>query len=182
MENQRCIGFKTDANTLVTGYINLTSSVEIQTNAWIDDNLGYRHWQKNNIVGEAKYSFRTHETQLDYNVCISNTPLGGSRLHNSNVDVDLTISTGLDLFDDKIAHDLKVRPLEEIIIGLEPVMKRVVEEWDNLYISEIRLRNMNESTNTRVKYLKIFAVLMTLGLWIWQVWFLHRFFKRKKLI
>lgn len=41
---------------------------------------------------------------------------------------------------------------------------------------------VSESTNTRVLYFSIFSMCCLIGLATWQVFYLRRFFKAKKLI
>nr|BAG59374.1 unnamed protein product [Homo sapiens] len=47
---------------------------------------------------------------------------------------------------------------------------------------EEEMRDTNESTNTRVLYFSIFSMFCLIGLATWQVFYLRRFFKAKKLI
>lgn len=47
---------------------------------------------------------------------------------------------------------------------------------------EEEMRDTNESTNSRVLYFSIFSMLCLLGLATWQVLYLRKYFKSKKLI
>ena len=47
---------------------------------------------------------------------------------------------------------------------------------------EEEMRDTNESTNSRVLYFSIFSMCCLIGLATWQVLYLRKFFKSKKLI
>ena len=47
---------------------------------------------------------------------------------------------------------------------------------------EEEMRDTNESTNSRVLYFSIFSMCCLIGLATWQVLYLRKFFKAKKLI
>ncbi len=49
-------------------------------------------------------------------------------------------------------------------------------------MSSDALSSFAESTNTRVLYFSIFSMCCLIGLATWQVFYLRRFFKAKKLI
>lgn len=61
-------------------------------------------------------------------------------------DIDIIIQTDLDLFDEALAHNLKVRPLEKEIMDLETVMSTIIKELDELHLTERNLRDTNGST------------------------------------
>ena len=73
--NKRCLGAHIHDNTLVTGYINVTrtnpSDLPYKINAWIDDTIGNKHFQKFDLT-DARFSFRTQGKPLDYQICIVN--------------------------------------------------------------------------------------------------------------
>lgn len=48
--------------------------------------------------------------------------------------------------------------------------------------SLLQMRDTNESTNSRVLYFSIFSMCCLLGLATWQVLYLRKYFKSKKLI
>jgi hypothetical protein len=55
-------------------------------------------------------------------------------------------------------------------------------ELQHVRRKEEELRNVNERTNSLVAYLSIGALLLCVGLAMFQVWSLRRFFKRKKVL
>ncbi|RLN36580.1 hypothetical protein BBJ28_00021817, partial [Nothophytophthora sp. Chile5] len=47
---------------------------------------------------------------------------------------------------------------------------------------EAAMRDTNESTNSRVLWFSFFSIVVLLGMGVWQVLYLKKFFKSKKLI
>jgi p24 family protein delta-1 len=113
-------------------------------------------------------------------------------------DIEVLAENSLDLFDESMAHSLKVKPLEKDIINIEPVLKRIVQQMDELYNTERLMRDTNgtircsasnfhcvfplESTNERVRYLSVISILTLVALGLFQLYYLKRYFKSKKLI
>ncbi|KAG1685230.1 Transmembrane emp24 domain-containing protein 10 [Nymphon striatum] len=76
----------------------------------------------------------------------------------------------------------KLKPLELELRRLEDLSNAIVQDFAFMRQREEEMRNTNESTNSRVLYLSIFSMCCLLGLATWQVLYLRRFFKAKKLI
>ena len=55
-------------------------------------------------------------------------------------------------------------------------------ELQHVRRKEEELRNVNEQTNSLVALLSIGALVLCVGLAVFQVWSLRRFFKRKKVL
>ena len=56
------------------------------------------------------------------------------------------------------------------------------QDFAHMRQREEEMRDTNESTNSRVLYFSIFSMLCLLGLATWQVLYLRKYFKSKKLI
>ena len=61
-------------------------------------------------------------------------------------------------------------------------MKRQQCHGFSITNSQEEMRDTNESTNSRVLYFSLFSMCCLLGLATWQVLYLRKFFKSKKLI
>lgn len=97
-------------------------------------------------------------------------------------DIDFNIQTDFDLFDDSLAHSIKVKPLENEIRNLEIVMSHIVKEMDSLVGTEKILRSTNESINDRVRYLSVVSIFAFIGCSILQMVYMKKYLKSKKLI
>ncbi|KAL0602002.1 LOW QUALITY PROTEIN: Transmembrane emp24 domain-containing protein 10 [Plecturocebus cupreus] len=81
-----------------------------------------------------------------------------------------------------IAKVEKLKPLEVELRRLEDLSESIVNDFAYMKKREEEMRDTNESTNTRVLYFSIFSMFCLIGLATWQVFYLRRFFKAKKLI
>ncbi|EGW02796.1 Transmembrane emp24 domain-containing protein 10 [Cricetulus griseus] len=82
----------------------------------------------------------------------------------------------------RIAKVEKLKPLEVELRRLEDLSESIVNDFAYMKKREEEMRDTNESTNTRVLYFSIFSMFCLIGLATWQVFYLRRFFKAKKLI
>uniref|UniRef100_A0A8C0VD96 Transmembrane p24 trafficking protein 10 n=4 Tax=Passeriformes TaxID=9126 RepID=A0A8C0VD96_CYACU len=83
---------------------------------------------------------------------------------------------------EEIAKVEKLKPLEVELRRLEDLSESIVNDFAYMKKREEEMRDTNESTNTRVLYFSIFSMCCLIGLATWQVFYLRRFFKAKKLI
>ncbi|KAL4451435.1 hypothetical protein ABPG77_009507 [Micractinium sp. CCAP 211/92] len=65
---------------------------------------------------------------------------------------------------------------------LEHVVQTIHIELQNIRRKEEKMRDVNEATNTRVAWFNILAALICCSLSGWQLWYLNKFFKRKKVL
>jgi len=186
--NKRCMMLQIPERTLVTGSVSSTrtnpASPHFKTDFWIDDSFGGKHYQKIDIQSEpSKFAFRTHDKPLEYQFCVLNElPDGSAAKQAPSSDIELDVSLNDDLFDNESAHDAKILPRERDVIHLEAVMRKIVDELDKLHHIEMDLRDTNESTNDRVKYLSILSIIVLVLLCLAQILYLKKYFKTKKLI
>lgn len=76
----------------------------------------------------------------------------------------------------------KLKPLEIDLKRLEDLSDSIVQTFSIMRKREEEMRDTNESTNHRVLIFSIFSMCCLLGLATWQVLYLRRYFKAKKLI
>ncbi|KAI8425389.1 hypothetical protein MSG28_007146 [Choristoneura fumiferana] len=65
---------------------------------------------------------------------------------------------------------------------LEDLSEAIVQDFTLMRKREEEMRDTNESTNNRVLFFSVFSMVCLLGLATWQVLYLRRYFKAKKLI
>lgn len=65
---------------------------------------------------------------------------------------------------------------------LEQVVHSIHIELQNIRRKEEMMRNVNEATNTRVAMFNVAAALTCIVFCVWQLWYLNKFFKRKKVL
>merc|ERR1712157_654229 len=88
-----------------------------------------------------------------------------SNMRGARQEVSLTTKHGVEAKNyENLGDAAKLKPLEVELKRLE------------------EMRDTNESTNSRVLYFSIFSMCCLLGLATWQVLYLRKYFKSKKLI
>lgn len=97
--------------------------------------------------------------------------------------VELDIDIGADAKDwSAIQATEKLKPVEADLRRIEEMVAEVVSEMDYLRTREQKLRDTNESTNTRVKWFGFGTTFLLIGLWAWQIMYLRAYFRSKHLI
>jgi uncharacterized membrane protein YukC len=97
--------------------------------------------------------------------------------------VELDIDIGADAKDwSAIQATEKLRPVETDLRRIEEMIQEIVNEMDYLRAREQKLRDTNESTNTRVKWFGIGTTTLLVALWAWQIMYLRAYFRSKHLI
>ena len=98
-------------------------------------------------------------------------------------EVALTVKHGPEAKSyDELAKANKLGPLEVELKRLEDLSLSIVQDFAYMRTREEEMRDTNESTNSRVLYFSIFSMCCLLGLATWQVLYLRKYFKSKKLI
>lgn len=93
-------------------------------------------------------------------------------------DVELDIDIGADAKDwAAIQANEKLKPVEAELRHVEEAISEIVTEMDYLRQREQKLRDTNESTNTRVKYFGVATTWLLVGLWAWQIMYLRAYFR-----
>ncbi|OCF55230.1 endoplasmic reticulum vesicle protein 25 [Kwoniella mangroviensis CBS 10435] len=179
----RCIWNFAAAHSLVI----VTANVPYENGQRVDIEIldgserGNVYLNKKDIKGETRLAITTHES-ADVGVCLRNYLESDSHEKLSR-SVDLDVDIGADAIDyNAIANQESLSILEVEMRKLEAVVKEIVEEMGYLQRREMRMRDTNESTNSRVKNFSILITVGIIGLGAWQLVHLRSFFKRKYLI
>eukprot|EP00644_Phytophthora_capsici_P011480 jgi/Phyca11/508711/fgenesh2_kg.PHYCAscaffold_37_\ len=73
-------------------------------------------------------------------------------------------------------------PVEKELRKMEDTVDEIHREMLYMREREATMRNTNESTNSRVLWFSFLSIIVLLGMGVWQVMYLKKFFKSKKLI
>lgn len=145
----------------------------------VKDTNGHTLYTKESIT-KGKFAFTTDSYDV-FEVCLT-TKLP-SEMKGMNREVQLQLKHGVEAKSyDGLAEVGKLKPLEMKLQQLEDLSEAVVKDFAYMRQREEEMRDTNESTNSRVLYFSIFSMCCLLGLATWQVLYLRRFFKAKKLI
>jgi hypothetical protein len=92
--------------------------------------------------------------------------------------VELDIDIGADAKDwSAVQATEKLKPVETELRRIEEMVAEIVAEMDYLRTREQKLRDTNESTNTRVKWFAFGTMGMLVALGAWQVVYLRAYFR-----
>ncbi|XP_046797728.1 transmembrane emp24 domain-containing protein 10 isoform X1 [Gallus gallus] len=148
--------------------------------AVITDSAGHILYAKEDAT-KGKFAFTTEDYDM-FEACFeSKLPVGTGRMPDQLVILDMKHGVEAKNYEE-IAKVEKLKPLEVELRRLEDLSESIVNDFAYMKKREEEMRDTNESTNTRVLYFSIFSMCCLIGLATWQVFYLRRFFKAKKLI
>ncbi|XP_046750977.1 transmembrane emp24 domain-containing protein bai isoform X2 [Diprion similis] len=176
---EKCLREEVQANVLVSGEYEVSEATGQTVNYIVTDSKTHILSQKEDI-SRGKFSFVT-ETFDTFQICFtSHVP---SHLRGMKQEVALSIKRGIEAKSyEGIGEAAKLKPMEVELKRLEDLSESIVQAFSWMRKNEEEMRDTNESTNSRVLYFSIFSMCCLLGLATWQVLYLRRFFKAKKLI
>lgn len=143
----------------------------------ITDSAGHILYSKEDAT-KGKFAFTTEDYDM-FEVCFESK--GTGRIPDQLVILDMKHGVEAKNYEE-IAKVEKLKPLEVELRRLEDLSESIVNDFAYMKKREEEMRDTNESTNTRVLYFSIFSMFCLIGLATWQVFYLRRFFKAKKLI
>lgn len=171
---------------MVTGDYDITSVPGFPTHLEVKDTKGHILYNKEDAT-KGKFAFTTEEFDI-FDICVETKLPHGQQKHHlsgpqASKEVTIKIRHGVETKDyDALAKANKLKPLEVELNRLEDLSAAIVSDFAYMKEREEEMRNTNESTNNKVLYFSIFSMVCLLSLAIWQVLYLRRYFKAKKLI
>ncbi|XP_055700067.1 transmembrane emp24 domain-containing protein bai [Phlebotomus papatasi] len=176
---QKCLRDEMQPKQLIMGDYEVLDLPGQKVDYIVKDAKGHILSQKEQISkGKFTFSSEHHET---FEICfISKVPP-----HQRGVthDVLLSIKKGIETKNyEGYGEAAKLKPLEIDMKRLEDLSDSIVQDFAIMRKREEEMRDTNESTNSRVLFFSIFSMCCLLGLATWQVLYLRRYFKAKKLI
>jgi len=176
---QKCLKEELHANVLVAGEYDVTEAPGQRVDYIVKDSKGHILSQRD-VITKGKFTFVT-ETYDVFEVCfISKVP---QERRGVSQDVTLDIKIGIEAKNyEGIGEAAKLKPMELELKRLEDLSEAIVQDFTFMRKREEEMRDTNESTNNRVLFFSIFSMVCLLGLATWQVLYLRRYFKAKKLI
>ncbi|XP_064623448.1 transmembrane emp24 domain-containing protein 10-like [Lineus longissimus] len=177
--NKKCLREEIHKDVLVTGEFEFTEAPGQKGSIHVKDSKGHILYQKEDAT-KGKFAFTTEEYDM-FEVCFVSVMSGGGQ--GSDREVFLMMKHGVEAKNyESIAKAEKLKPMEVELRRLEDLSESIVNDFAYMRSREEEMRDTNESTHSRVLYFSIFSMCCLLGLATWQVLYLRRFFKAKKLI
>ncbi|XP_048340579.1 transmembrane emp24 domain-containing protein 10 [Sphaerodactylus townsendi] len=181
---RKCLREEIHRDTLVTGEYEVAPPPGSATGASADlkitDSAGHTLYAKEDAT-KGKFAFTTEDYDM-FEACFeSKLPVGTGRMPDQLVTLNMKHGVEAKNYEE-IAKVEKLKPLELELRRLEDLSESIVNDFAYMKQREEEMRDTNESTNIRVLYFSIFSMFCLIGLATWQVFYLRRFFKAKKLI
>ncbi|CAI5758184.1 unnamed protein product [Candida verbasci] len=156
-----------------------------QLDVRVTDSLGNEYQTRKDIVGKKKIAFTSHNNAA-FDVCFTNRQANkwsrNTNKHYSRI-VELEIESGAAARDwNALQTSNKLKPNEVELKKIDSLINEISSELQYLKGREERMRNTNESTNSRVKWFSIIIILSLVGLGVWQIQYLRHYFKVKHII
>lgn len=135
------------------------------------------HHQEN--VTHGQFAFTTHEAG-NYLACFT---VDGHYQGSGDVSVNLDWKTGIAAKDwDSVARKEKIDGVELELKKLEGAVEAIHENLLYLKSREAEMRTVSETTNARVAWFSILSLGICIAVSVTQLWYLKRYFLKKKLI
>lgn len=96
--------------------------------------------------------------------------------------IELDIDIGAYAQDPSDDGNTALKPIEYELRRIDALVGELISSMEYLKVRELRMRDTNESTNERVKLFAIIVIAVFIGLGIWQIKYMQRFFQRKGMI
>ncbi|KAL2017995.1 hypothetical protein VTK56DRAFT_1375 [Thermocarpiscus australiensis] len=171
-----------DVLVVVTAIVDGYKGDGMQVNMHISDAQGNEYGRPRDIAGEQRTVFTTH-ADSSFDVCFENILTGSRYVEHPYRHIELDIDIGADAKDwAAIQATEKLKPVETELRRIEEMVAEIVDEMDYLRLREQKLRDTNESTNTRVKWFGFGTTFLLIALWAWQIMYLRAYFRSKHLI
>ncbi|KAJ3242311.1 vesicle coat component [Chytriomyces hyalinus] len=184
---RRCVKQYIAADTLIVGHYEIgpdqSNMQRVDVEVFDDAAIASKYYHKNSVnEGSQKFTFNTHET-ANIHYCFTNTN-SNPAYHESQGHkrtVALHVDTGAEA-EDFSETKRTLEPLEQELYRLERISQQLIKEMDVLKADEEKMRDVNESTNTRVAWLSTLSIIVLVAAAAWQLHYLRSFFRSKKIL
>ncbi|KAJ3013137.1 vesicle coat component [Thoreauomyces humboldtii] len=182
---RRCVSQFISDKQLVVGTIHASDGSNQKVDIEVFDQSPHanKYWHKLNIANEQKFAFNAHD-DAEVHFCLTNTlDVGVVQTADHKRTVTLHIDTGAEALDMSAEiKEKKLRPVEAELQRLEAVLTEIGGQMETMKVREAAMRDVNESTNSRVKWFNLLTMIILVSSGVWQIAYLRRFFQAKKLI
>jgi hypothetical protein len=182
LELKKCVKEEIHKDVVVTGEYTVTESSLHTVHLKVIDSKDHTLYNKEEAK-EGKFAFTTDDQDM-FEICFTSEKTGaGYAADQKDHEIKIDVKKGVEAKSyDEQAKTEKLKPLEVELRRLEDLSDSIVNDFQYMKTREEEMRSTNESTNSRVLYFSIFSMMCLVCLATWQVLYLRKFFKSKKLI
>jgi len=179
LDTKKCMKEEIHKDVLVTGEYEISEAPGQKAQLLVTDSKGHVLYNKEDAT-TGKFAFTTEDYDM-FETCFVTKMIGGGK--GTEREVFLSMKHGVEAKNyADIAKAEKLKPLEIELKRLEDLSESIVNDFAYMRAREEEMRDTNESTHSRVLYFSVFSMGCLMALATWQVLYLRRFFKAKKLI
>lgn len=142
--------------------------------------LAYRQ----SLLGQAVFTF-SPVPDTSFDICFENKRISTARHIPQRLyrDVDIEVEIGAAARDwSAVRAAERLAPAEVELRRISETAEEIKDSLEYLKAREERLRNTNESTNSRVKKFFFIIFLSFIALGVWQITYLRAYFRSKHII
>jgi len=179
--NTKCFVDSFPTDSIVTGNIEITPPIQGRA-LWTRISEGERTvYENSNMYEKATFGFTAVE-HGDYSFCFKDVGNDGAPTRLVTIKF-LSESEALkkQKYED-IAKREQLKPIEVQLRIAEDLANTLHKEFSEMKEHEKEHRDTSESINTRVQNYSMLSLIIVAALGIWQVIYLRRYFKAKKII
>jgi len=180
INSEKCLREEIHGGVLVKGEYEISAAPvqDAKVHIKVTDSNGHVLYQKEDAT-TGKFAFTTDEYDM-FQICFTSKSPSNIKAIQT---VKLNMKRGSEAKHMDDTDDSKqLKPLETELGRLEELSTSIANAFFYMKTREEEMRSTNESTNSRVLYFSAFSMLCLVGLATWQVLYLRKFFKSKKLI
>lgn len=175
----KCLREELRQNVLVKGDYEIVPIENQFMDYIVRDSKGHILDNKEDIT-KGKFTFSTENYDM-FEICFTSRVPGYQR--GLMQEVSLNIKTGVEAKSYQgLGEVAKLKPLELDLKMLEDLSSSIVQDFSDMKHRAEEMRNTNESTSKRVHWFSMLSICCLFGLSVWQILYLRRYFKAKKLI
>lgn len=176
---QKCLREELRQNVLVKGDYEIVPIENQVMDYIVRDSKGHILANKQDIT-KGKFTFSTENYDM-FEICFTSRVPAYQR--GVMQEVSLNIKTGIEAKTyEGLGEVAKLKPLELDLKMLEDLSSSIVLDFADMKVRAEEMRNTNESTSKRVHWFSMLSICCLFGLSVWQILYLRRYFKAKKLI
>lgn len=179
--SRKCLKEEMRKNLLAVGEYEVSSLAGTVVDFQITDSKGHTALMRAGVDGKGKFAVTSDEDDI-YDFCFtySSSPHTSHQLLPREVNLDVRLGVEARQYDP--ASSDKMQKLETDLTKLEDLTNSVIEDFAHLKRRESEMQDTNASTSNSIFRQTVISMLLVLGLAGWQVIYLRRFFRSKKLI
>ncbi|KAF9180354.1 vesicle coat component [Haplosporangium sp. Z 767] len=181
-----CVSHYADDETQVVIKVRVGPGPHQKVSLEVNDDSEHQNqlWRKETLTEDLQRTTFLTKQAGEVVACFSNVLEDGYKPDPRYVrTVDIIFDVGAETIDyAKLAETEKLRPMELELRKLEDLVRDILENMEHLQEREKKMRNTNESTNERVQWFSTLTMVVLVSLGVWQIFYLKRFFRKKRLI